>query len=102
MSYRRRYKARDFGFAQRLLTLSKRANLTQDEVAFRMGVAEKTIRNWEGGSNHPTEANLCKLIGLYLDNNVFAPGLEQDEARQLWDQLHEGTHRSGASFDEQW
>src|SRR5258708_16306295 len=102
MSYHRRYKPRDFDFAQRLLTLRKRASLTQDEVALRVGVTEKAIRNWEGGSNHPTEANLRKLIELYLNNRAFAPGQEYDEARQLWEQLRESTHRHGNSFDELW
>ena len=99
MSYHRRYKPRDFDFAQRLLTLRKRASLTQEEVALRVGVTEKAIRNWEGGSNHPTEANLRKLIELYLNNRAFAPGQEYDEARQLWEQLRESTHRHGNSFD---
>ena len=102
MSYYHGYKQRDFHFAQLLVTLRKRASLTQEEVALRVGVTERAIGNWEGGSNYPTESNLQKLIELYLDKNAFEPGHEQDEARALWNQLHESVPRRVSSFDEQW
>src|SRR2546421_9071381 len=95
-----RYRPRDFAFAQQLVTLRKKAGLTQEAVALRMGVGEKTIRNWEGGINYPSEVNLQKLIELYLDQDVFAPGREPDEARELWEQLRESSHRRIAGFDE--
>ena len=94
-----RYRPRDFAFAQLLVTLRKKAALTQEAVALRMGVGEKTIRNWEGGINYPSEVNLQKLIELYLDQDVFAPGREPDEARELWEQLRESSHRRIAGFD---
>src|SRR5437773_3885586 len=102
MGDRHRYKPRDFDFAQLLVTLRKKASLTQEAVALRMGVGEKSIRNWEGGSHYPSEVNLQKLIELYFDQNVFAPGHEQDEARALWEQLRESSHRRIGIFDEQW
>src|SRR6266550_252483 len=66
------YKLRDFEFAQHLVTLRKKAGLTQEDVALRIGLSEKAIRNWEGGSNYPKELNLRKLIEMYLGKNVFA------------------------------
>src|SRR5260370_29820851 len=101
MSYHHRYKPRDFAFAQRLLSLRKRTGLTQEAVALHVEVTEKAIRNWEGGSNYPSEANLRKLLELYLDQDAFAAGQEQDEACTLWEQLHESTHRI-SGFDELW
>ena len=102
MSNHRYYKRRDFDFAQQLVTLRKRAGLTQEDVALRIGLSEKAIRNWEGGSNYPAELNLRKLIEMYLDKNAFASGREQEEARLLWEKLHERTpHRIGL-FDEPW
>src|SRR5947208_3417679 len=101
MSYHHRYKLRDYVFAQRLLSLRKRTALTQEAVALHVGVTEKAIRNWEGGSNYPSEANLRKLLELYLDQDAFAPSQELDEARTLWDQLRASTHRI-SSFDELW
>src|SRR5258706_8990867 len=102
MSYHRHYKLGDFAFAKRLLALRKRAGLTQDEVALMLGVTEKAIRNWEGGSNYPTEFNLRKLIELYLDKNVFSSGQELNEARTLWEQILERANRRGSTFDELW
>src|SRR5258706_12932139 len=96
----RRYKPRNFDFAQLLLSLRRRANLTQEEVAFQLGVAEKSIRNWEGGSNYPTDVHLQALIELYLSLNAFTTGQEQDEARMLWVQLRESTPHRTRSFDE--
>src|SRR5260370_27675214 len=102
MSYHHRYKLRDYVFAQRLLSLRKRTALTQEEMALHVGVTEKAIRNWEGGNNYPSEANLRKLLEFYLDQDAFAAGQEQEEARTLWQQLRASTHRLGSSFDELW
>jgi transcriptional regulator with XRE-family HTH domain len=101
MSYHR-YKHKDFHFADRVLMLRKRADLTQEEVALRIGVTTRAIRNWEGGSNYPEDAHLRKLIELYLAHQVFLPGREQDEARALWDQLRESSDQRRSVFDEWW
>src|SRR5438270_13217669 len=102
MSYHHRYKQRDFHFAQLLVTLRRKAGLTQKEMAFQVGMAGKSIRNWEGGSYYPTAVHLQKLIELYLDKDVFEPGHEREEARALWEQFQKSTQRSSILFDEQW
>lgn len=46
----------------------ERAGLTQDELAGKMGVSTKTIRNWEQkvkANTLPTMENLLKLADLY-------------------------------------
>src|SRR5260370_8114270 len=83
MGYLHRYKQRDFDFAQLLVTRRKKVGLTQEEVALRLGLADKSIRNWAAGSNYPTELHLRKLIKLYLDKNVFGYGQEPAEAPLL-------------------
>src|SRR5205807_4805150 len=55
LSDHHRYKRRDFDFARLLVTLRRRANLTQEDVALHLRISEKAIRNWEGGSNYPSE-----------------------------------------------
>src|SRR5260370_26387111 len=87
MSYHHHYKQRDFHFAQLLVISRRKAGLTQEEVALQVGVAGKSIRNWEGGSYYPSEAHMQKLIELYLDKDVFEPGREREEAQALWKQL---------------
>lgn len=97
-----RYTVKDYRFGLQLLTLRRKAGLTQGEMANRMGVSEKAIRNWEGGTSYPSEFNLKKLIETLLFSNAFKTGYERDEARTLWEQAGESTSRSKAPFDEQW
>src|SRR5213078_4138497 len=102
MSDHRHYKLRDFNFAQRLVVLRKRAHLTQKDIALRLGISKKAVRNWEGGSHYPSDANLRKLIEIYLYKDVFIPDHEQDEVHLLWEQLHECNPSRISSFDERW
>src|SRR5260370_42610424 len=102
MGSHRRYKPRDFDFGHLLVTLRKRTDLTQEEIAVKVGVAVRSSRNWEGGSHYPSDIHMQKLIALCLDKNVFARGQEHEEARLLWDQLRESSHLRIGSFDEQW
>src|SRR5690349_9756203 len=58
MSYHRRYKLKDDRFGLMALTLREKAGLAQTEVASVLGVSERTIRHWEGGTAFPTADNL--------------------------------------------
>src|SRR5690348_8108398 len=64
MSYQRRYKLKDDRFGLMALTLREKAGLVQAEVASVLGVSERTIRHWEGGTAFPTADNLKKLIEI--------------------------------------
>lgn len=51
------------------------ANMTQDDVAKKLGVAKNTIVAWEKGENEPkvTQAlALSEIYGIPLDN-IFLP-----------------------------
>lgn len=51
------------------------ANLTQLEVADKLGVTKETISNWENGKTSPDAVMLLKLCGVYkcsLDS-IFLP-----------------------------
>lgn len=67
-----------------------------------MGVSEKTIRNWEGGSNYPSDIHLEKLVELYLDRAVFPSGHEQRDVHERWKQMRELIPQRSGLFDEQW
>lgn len=49
------------------------AGMTQEEVAQKMGVSNKTIINWEKGVIIPSFANLYALSSLYNipQDNIF-------------------------------
>src|SRR5262249_23434730 len=102
MSYHRRYKLRDDRFGLLALTLREKAGLTQVEVARALGVSERTIRHWEGGTAYPDAAHLKRLIETYLRHGSFVYGREQDEAKAFWEQAAESASRRKMIFDEVW
>lgn len=71
-------------------------------MAKLVGVTEKTARNWERGTDFPSESNLKKLIETYLCRGVFTPGQEREEAKTLWERACQGASRRKAIFDETW
>ncbi len=102
MSYHHRYKLKDDRFGRLALTLREKASSTQSEVATALGVSERTIRHWEGGTAFPSVNHLKKLIELYLHHGAFVSGHERDEAKAFWEQAAESASRHKALFDESW
>jgi LuxR family maltose regulon positive regulatory protein len=102
MLYHPRYKTNDDPFGLLVLTLRKKAGLTQVELAKLVGVTEKTVRNWERGTDFPSESNLKKLIETYLCRGVFTPGQEREGAKTLWERACQSASRRKAIFDETW
>lgn len=56
-------------FGQRLKSFRKARNLTQKEIAFRIGVSEQAVSKWENGECLPDVYNL-KLLGKVLQASV--------------------------------
>ena len=102
MSTFHHYKKRDYTFGLLLVTLREKAGLTQANVTIQTGISEKTLRNWESGSNYPKEIHLKILIEFYLGKGSFGPGKEHDEAYALWEQMTHKASRRKAAFDEIW
>lgn len=60
-----------------LAMLRRRVGLTQQELAWRLGVRQATISDWERGRSEPTMSvtdmdNLCKVLGITFDELVVA------------------------------
>jgi len=70
--------------ATRLVTLRKRAGLSQEELADRIGVSRQAVSKWERAESSPDTDNLialAKTYGVKVDdmlNSDMAPG---DEVR---------------------
>ena len=47
------YSERDYAFGQRILTLRTSIGLTQAELAQRLGVSGRAVRQWEAGLSYP-------------------------------------------------
>lgn len=59
----------------RLAAARVNAEMTQEEVAKRMGLNKQTICNWENGKVIPKRAQLemmCKIYSIPVDN-IFLP-----------------------------
>ena len=52
-------------FEEKLMDLRKKAAMSQEELADRLGVSRQAISRWELGSTLPDAANLLKLSDLF-------------------------------------
>lgn len=73
-----------------LVKLRKRAKLSQQDLADRLGIRQKTISDWENGKSSPemplsTYQRLWQVLGCSVDELIQA--FEQEEAFQS---LHKG------------
>ena len=50
-----------------LKELRKEYNMTQGDVALRVGVSLSTIQTWERGYGKPTDERLERLVCLFTD-----------------------------------
>ena len=52
-------------FEEKLMTLRKKAGMSQEDLADRLGVSRQAISRWELGSTLPDAPNLLKLSDLF-------------------------------------
>jgi len=52
-------------FSERLKTLRKKAQLTQVDVAEKLGISQPAYASWERGVKKPTQENLVKIAKLF-------------------------------------
>ena len=57
-------EVKDMQFEKNLTLLRKKKGLTQDELAFAIGVTRQTIYTWEAGTNYPTIVALKKIADV--------------------------------------
>src|SRR5256885_7731973 len=68
------YSERDYAFGQRILTLRTSIGLTQAELAQRLGVSGRAVRQWEAGLSYPKAHHLQHVITLAMQQQAFAAG----------------------------
>lgn len=59
-----------------LLALRSRLDLTQAELAERLGVSVATVNRWEAGGNRPQRAPMARILALAADADVDVAGLD--------------------------
>ncbi len=91
------YRQRDHAFGQSMLALRTSLGLTQAELAERLRVSGRAVREWEAGSSYPKAPHLQHVITLAVRASAFPPGREAEEIRALWKAA-----RQKVLLDEQW
>lgn len=88
--------------------LGSGGKLKQTEVAARVQVDVRAVQQWENGERLPSAENLKKLLQVFVDEGIFLPLHEREEAHQLWQAVrHAYEQRPGSTrlyppFDEAW
>jgi transcriptional regulator with XRE-family HTH domain len=85
-----------------LLRHRGRTGLTQGQLADRIGVARRTIQDWESGVNFPTAGRLQAVIEAFLEAGGLSGGQEAEEAEALWSSAERESSRMHAPFDSAW
>ena len=63
-------------FSEKLLLARKKSNLTQEELAEKIGVSRQTVAKWENGDSAPDiemADRLCLTLDVSLDELVREP-----------------------------
>ena len=80
-------------FRELLLRYRGRSNLTQRQLAERVGVHRRSVQEWELGANYPGTDRLEALIRVLLDARCLTPGQEAAEVQALWSAVERDSAR---------
>src|SRR5712691_9739012 len=89
-------------FAGLLLCHRGRTELTQRQLAMRVGVCRGSVQDWESGLNYPDAQHLQVLIVAFLEAGSLTIGAEAAEAKALWDAALHQAPRMQTPFDAVW
>lgn len=79
--------------AQRIQLLRKRLNLSQEQLATRLGVSFATINRWEAGKSKPQAAQQSAIDALWTESG-FENGEPDDSRASGAGRRRRGVHRS--------
>jgi WD40 repeat protein/transcriptional regulator with XRE-family HTH domain len=89
-------------FRDLLLRYRARTNLTQRDLAARLGAGRRTVQDWEAGLSHPNTERLQALIRVLFEAGGLTAGREATEAQELWMAVLQETPRMQTPFDPMW
>ena len=78
--------------ANRLYELRKKHNLSQEELAEKLGVSRQAVSKWERSEASPDTDNLIALAKIYklsLDELIY--GERSESAESPWEEIGEGS-----------
>lgn len=69
--------------------LRKEKKLTQNELATKLGVTDKSISNWENGKNMPDLSlfkPLCEILGITINDLISGEKLNKDNYQEKFEE----------------
>ena len=70
-------------FSERLKDLRKQAELTQVDVAAKLGISQPAYASWERGLKKPTQENLVKIAQILNVSVDYLVGNSEEKADEL-------------------
>ena len=71
------------GFSERLKKLRKQAQLTQVDVAKKLGISQPAYASWEHGVKKPTQENLVKIAQVLNVSVDYLVGNSEEKIDEL-------------------
>ena len=70
-------------FSERLKELRKQAQLTQVDVAEKLGISQPAYASWERGAKKPTQENLVKIAQIFNVSIDYLVGNSEEKLDEL-------------------
>ena len=70
-------------FSERLKNLRKQAQLTQVDVAEKLGISQPAYASWERGIKKPTQENLVKIAQILNVSVDYLVGNSEEKSDEL-------------------
>ena len=89
--------------ANRLYELRKKNNLSQEELAEKLGVSRQAVSKWERSEASPDTDNLialAKIYGLSLDELIYGEKTEEDKEDATTEQVTDDEDTSYINIDD--
>ena len=88
-------------FSERLKKLRKQAQLTQVDVAEKLGISQPAYASWERGVKKPTQENLVKISQILNVSVDYLVGNSEEELDELDNiELHFRMNSKGMTDEE--
>ena len=66
-----------YGMSDKIRELRLQKNLTQSQVAQRLGITKNAVNSWEKGASSPTLKNVAELAGILGVSTDYLLGVKQ-------------------------
>lgn len=70
-------------FSERLKSIRKQAQLTQVDIAEKLGISQPAYASWERGVKKPTQENLVKIAQIFNVSIDYLVGNSEEKSNEL-------------------